>query len=130
TETALVRAAMAARINPRMVRSRHPLVSIQHRSEAYRFMATLHHAPGGALVAVKGHPMEVISRSSHVLDPDGRVRELSAADRNGIEQANLHMASRAQRVLGFAFSETIGRQDGMLLEGLTWVGLAGLSDPV
>lgn len=130
TETALVRATMAAGINPRLVRSRHPLVSVQHRSEAYRFMATLHHAPGGALVAVKGDPLEVISRCSSVLDPDGRIRALTTADRKAIEEANLDMANRALRVLGFAYDERVGVADRMLLDGLTWVGLAGLSDPV
>src|SRR5690606_1733499 len=100
TETALVRAAISGGINPRLLRSRHPLVSVQQRSEAYRFMATLHHMPAGALVAVKGDPLEVISRSNRVLDPDGSVRPLSAADRMAIEHDNLAMASRGLRVLG------------------------------
>lgn len=130
TETALVRAAISGGINPRLLRSRHPLVSVQQRSEAYRFMATLHHMPAGALVAVKGDPLEVISRSNRVLDPDGSVRALSAADRMAIEQENLAMASRGLRVLGFAFNETIGRADRLLAEDLIWAGLAGLSDPV
>lgn len=130
TETALVRAAVAGGLDPRLVRSRHPLVSVQQRSEAYRFMATLHHAPARALVAVKGDPMEVVSRSTRVLDPDGTVRTLTATDRSNIDQANLHMASRGLRVLGFAFNETAGRADRILTEELIWVGLAGLSDPV
>ena len=130
TETALVRAAMAARLDPRRVRARHPLVSIQRRSEVHRFMATLHHAPGNALLAVKGDPLEVISRCSRIMSPEGFVRPLSGPDRTAIETTNVEMASRAQRVLGFAFHEAVGEVNDIEIEDLTWVGLAGLSDPV
>jgi Ca2+-transporting ATPase len=130
TEMALVRAAMAAGLDPRQVRARSPLVRIQHRSEAYRFMATLHHVPAGSLLAVKGDPVEVISRCTRVLGPDGRVRYLSPEDREAIQQINREMAGRALRVLGFAYDELVGRPEVIAAEGLTWVGLAGLSDPV
>ena len=130
TETALVRAAMDAGFDPRQIRARHPLSRIQHRSEAYRFMATLHHSPGGSLVAVKGDAIEVISRCKQVLEPDGQVRSLTEADRASALQANDEMASRALRVLGFAYVEIIGRSDKITAEDLTWVGLAGLADPV
>ncbi len=130
TETALVRAAMDAGFDPRQIRARHPLSRIQHRSEAYRFMATLHHSPGGSLVAVKGDAIEVISRCKQVLEPDGQVRSLTEADRASALQANDEMASRALRVLGFAYAEIIGRSDKITAEDLTWVGLAGLADPV
>ena len=130
TESALVRATMATGVDPRQVRSRYPLVRIQHRSEAYRFMATLHHAPAGSLLAVKGDPVEVISRCSRVLEADGQVRFLSPADREAVEQINREMAGKALRVLGFAYDELVGRPEAIAAEGLTWVGLTGLSDPV
>lgn len=130
TESALVKAAMSAGLDPRQVRARHPLVRIQHRSEAYRFMATLHHAPAGSLVAVKGDPVEIMSRCGRVLEPGGQIRLITREDRAIVEQTNQQMASQALRVLGFAYDEFAGKSDRMALEDLTWVGLAGLSDPV
>src|SRR5690606_5776306 len=45
-------------------------------------------------------------------------------------KTNDEMAGRALRVLGFAYEDLVGRPEAMPLENLTWVGLAGLSDPV
>src|SRR5690606_15056347 len=130
TETALVRAALDAGLDPRQVRARHPLSRIQHRSEAYRFMATLHHSPGGSQVAAKGDATEVISRCKQVLEPDGQVRSHTEGDRAYAVQANGGTAGRALRVLGVADAEIIGRSDQITVEDLIWVGLAGLADPV
>src|SRR5690606_39572835 len=65
-----------------------------------------------------------------ILEPDGQVRSLTEADRASALQATDEMASRALRVLGFAYVEIIGRSDKITAEDLTWVGLAGLADPV
>jgi len=119
-----VRAAMAAADQPPYWCARgHPLVSIQHRSEAYRFMSHAASCPGGAQVAVKGDPMEVISRSSHVLDRMAGSATL-AAIANGIEQANLQMAA-AHSGAGLCFQRDHRRPDWHASGGLTWVGLAG-----
>lgn len=132
TENALVRAAFDAGLDLHTVREAWPRRSIRYRSESYRFMATTHAAPdgGGSLVAVKGSPPEVLELCDTELC-DGARRPLDAERRQRILGLNAGMAERALRVLGFAFGRIAGEaEDSVRMQGLTWVGLAGMSDPI
>ena len=134
TESALVQAALDRGIDVQALRGRFPRLSIQHRTEAYRFMATVH--DGGndrGLVAVKGSPLEVLERCRWEASSDGSRSPLTPARRAAIERINADMADQALRVLGFADREL----DGSALDhgersakDLTWIGLIGLADPV
>lgn len=129
TEAALVRAARAHAIDPGAVAQRWPLRIVQHRTESYRFMATSHADDTGEFIAVKGSPLELLARCDAELLADGRTQPLTPERRAEIERANAEMAERALRVLGFAYAQaTLGSLAE--LGGLTWVGLAGLADPI
>ncbi|HET9146407.1 MAG TPA: HAD-IC family P-type ATPase [Acetobacteraceae bacterium] len=140
TETALVRLALDLGIDVLALREAHPRLAIRHRAEGYRFMATMHRQPGDesgdALVAVKGNPSEVLDLCAWDLR-EGVRRPLTAERREAILRVNEAMAAESLRVLGFAFGEasgeTVAEQDAddpVPVGGLTWVGLAGMADPV
>ena len=140
TEKALVEHALSAGIDVLALRRAHPTLAVRQRTEAYRFMATVH-APAGAgapdgamLVTVKGSPSEVLARCRWELQADGRRRALTPARRAAIERTNAEMAEAALRVLGFACQalDAAGALSPaeLPIENLIWVGLAGLADPV
>jgi Ca2+-transporting ATPase len=135
TEIALVRLSLDLGLDAAALRRSCPRLSIRQRSETYRFMVTTHPAAeaGKRLVAVKGSPIEVLSLCRYRLR-GGEAHLLSRADYSDIERANAAMAGEALRVLGFAFAlvdavEEVSSTD-QPVEGLVWVGLAGMADPV
>ncbi|MFL5282609.1 MAG: HAD-IC family P-type ATPase [Rhodopila sp.] len=139
TESALIRLALGAGLDVARLREEYPCLAVRRRSEGYRFMATAHRrgsaAAGAAVVAVKGSPAEVLELCARDLH-DGLRQPLTAQRRAAILRANDAMAADALRVLGFAFGEVpdaaLDAGDGAAVPvtGLTWVGLAGLADPV
>jgi Ca2+-transporting ATPase len=135
TENALVQAALDHDIDVSALRRRYARRSVQHRSESYRFMATIHMDGSRVLIAVKGSPGEVLARCSFEAQPDGSRRILSAARRAQIEAQNAEMADQALRVLGLAYRElqargAVAATNEMQIDGLIWTGLVGLADPV
>jgi Ca2+-transporting ATPase len=130
TEGALVHLAILAGLDVTDLRARYPLLRVNHRSENRQFMGTLHeHPPEGNLFALKGSPLEVLAMCSWHLR-DGRKLPLSEEDRRQIESENEEMAGQALRVLGLAFS--LGPNQGIFeeLDGLVWLGMVGMADPV
>ncbi len=124
TETALVRLAEELGVNAAALRERQPMLSIRHRSEAERFMATTHAMPDGSLITmVKGDPLDVLALCERRMQVDGTVALTSDA-RAATSLTNAAMAGRALRVLGFAFGAAHD------LSNLVWVGLVGLADAV
>jgi Ca2+-transporting ATPase len=89
-------------------------------------MSTLHRTPKGQVVFVKGAPEVVLAASSSVEGPAGP-GPLDEAGRARVLAAAKTLAGDALRVLAIA------RKDGGSLEdageGLTLLGLVGLSDP-
>ncbi|QRM32542.1 cation-transporting P-type ATPase [Microvirga sp. VF16] len=133
TENALVRAALDHGVDARALRQEFPRLSVQHRSEAYRFMATTHASGDKVLLAVKGSPLEVLARCRWEARPAGGQQELTATRLLDIEHLNLSMAQQGLRVLGFAHGEpgsSYSDQGFAGIEDLTWLGLMGLADPV
>lgn len=138
TENALVQMALDAGLDASGLRLTRPRVATRHRTETYRFMATAHHLPHDATgvakarVAVKGSPAEVLELCTGELR-DGQSRALTRARRAEILRENDAMADAALRVLGFAFRDTDRdevAEDAIPVHDLTWVGLAGMADPV
>lgn len=130
TEGALVQLAILAGLDVSDLRRRFPLLRVNHRSETRLFMGTLHdHQPEGKLFALKGSPLEVLARCSWRLQ-DGRKLPLTEEDRQSIEDQNEEMAGQAMRVLGLAFA--LGEDESIFEEtdGLIWLGLMGMADPV
>ncbi len=142
TEGALLVAAAKADLDCSALSASYPRVDeIPFDSDA-RYMATLHAGPDGHhWLFVKGAPERVLGMSQRIVvtapAPEGDAlppdRPLSAEDREAVLAANVALAERALRVLGFAYrrlppdANTI---DPRMLEGeLTFIGLAGMIDP-
>lgn len=133
TENALVQAALDAGLDVGALRAGSEGVAVQHRTDAYRFMATTHRTAGGLLLAVKGGPAEVLGMCRWEAMSDNRRRALTPKRRAEIERANAAMAQEALRVLGFAYREVGAahpQAPAVAAEDLTWAGLVGMEDPV
>ncbi len=132
TENALVQAALDSGVDVGELRARRGRIMIQHRSEAYRFMASAHHDAGGNyFVAVKGSPTDVIERCAWEAVGAGDRQPLTPARRAEIEAANDRMAERGLRVLGFAFRRTKDPPgSNVRFDDLVWIGLSGMADPI
>ena len=120
TETALVAAAMAAGMpKPELERAMPRVDELPFDSDR-KMMTTVHKVPEGYLSITKGAPDIVLS---HCVD-DGR---LDAA-----HTANRDMASQALRVLAVAVKRFDAQPEAtleLLENGLTFVGLVGMTDP-
>lgn len=130
TELALVQAAVDEGVDLARLRKRWPQRSLQQRALHRPYMLSRH--PGGGkrvLTAIKGSPEHVLGLCSHY-QRGGRRRPLDDKSRSRILADNSRLAGGALRVLGVARSLA---QDGGAEEppqGLTWLGLAGLADPL
>src|SRR5262249_42256897 len=128
TEGALLVAARAGGVDADTLRKRHPLLTMSPRAEGRNWMGSLHAANGHRLVAVKGAPEEVLRGSVRWLTADGEA-ELDGASRRRILSANDRMADEGMRVLGLALKSLNGDAEAQW-DGLTWIGLVGLIDPL
>ena len=129
TEIALLEFALAQGAEFDRLRRTHPTLNVRHRSEHHPYMVTLHDsADCGLLVAVKGRPDEVLSRCDSWFDGQ-RLQPLKPAQRRRLLQLNDTMAVRGDRVLALAFRRQPDRSFGETA-GLSWLGLAGLADPL
>jgi len=129
TEVALVEYAIDAGVDIAALRSAHPTLQVEHRTEERKWMATTHRISDSQrfVVAVKGSPMEVLERCQSWLKA-GQVTPLTPDDRRIIRRQNDRMAGEALRVLGMAYQEHDSEPDACE-EGLIWVGMQGLADP-
>ena len=130
TEAALIRLALDCGLDVEDLRRRHPVLSVEHRAEGQQFMVTTHQrADGDRLVAVKGSPGAVLGLcSSHMVD--GRRRSLADDDIAALVAENESMASEGLRVLGMAYAIPRGGETLEPKNGLCWLGLVGMTDPV
>jgi P-type Ca2+ transporter type 2C len=130
TENALVELALDAGIDIAALRAERPRLKTRYRAEGRPFMSTLHpYKAGKHLLAVKGSPEEVLGLCTTLLRGGRKVR-LTKATRAKIINENQRMAGQALRVLGAAYREL---DDGVMpekTEGLCWLGLAGMADPM
>jgi Ca2+-transporting ATPase len=128
TESALVEAAFALRIDVVSLRRSAPVLETAARGDGRKRMSTLHEVEGGGrLICVKGDPVEVLARCTSRRSSSGVV-PIDAAARSAILEANESMAARALRVLGVAMAEhDLDLRDE---QGLVWLGLAGLANPI
>ena len=131
TENALIHLAIDAGVDVLNLRSSHPLLETNHRSETQNFMRTLHLTQQGeSLVAVKGNPTEVLDLCDWQFKAGGIV-PLTEADRLAIKIENDRMAAKALRVLGAAYSQENGASSlAEVHNSPIWLGLIGLADPL
>jgi Ca2+-transporting ATPase len=131
TEKALVELALGAEVDVESLRSRYPLLRTNHRSEGRQYMGTVHRHPRkGRFLALKGAPTDVLGLCDWQLKRGRRV-PLTEEDRQIIEAENEFMAGeKAQRVLAMACAEGQTAGDPEIKNGLTWLGLVGMVDPI
>jgi Ca2+-transporting ATPase len=130
TEAALLVLGRKAGLDPEQLPAGFPRVAeIPFSSETKR-MSTIHQAPEGFLMCVKGAPESLLSRSGKVLTRNGE-EEMAVKDRDEIANQAAAMAHQALRVLGLAYRRLDTVPD--LASGpdreLVWVGLVGMMDP-
>lgn len=94
-----------------------------------KMMSTLHKTAKGYVAAVKGAPDILLNHCTHVLQ-DGKVVPLTAEDKKHLVRQNTELASRALRVLGFAYREFDTDPGEYQMErNLVFVGMQGMMDP-
>lgn len=98
-----------------------------------KMMTTVHRAPQGFVSVTKGAPDEVLARCTHFVR-DGRALPMTEQDRAGFAAQNKAMADQALRVLAAAArtwpQQPAQNSPAYLEQGLTFLGLAGMIDPV
>jgi Ca2+-transporting ATPase len=126
TERALVAAADAAGLDRAALRERFPRRRLVERDHGRPYVVSLHDAPRGGVLFVKGAPEDVLAlcrRDLHgPLDP---------AARAAWRARNAALAGQGRRVLALAWKRLPPRvREPRQLRDLTWIGLAGLRDPL
>ncbi|WP_411676583.1 cation-translocating P-type ATPase [Caproicibacter sp.] len=134
TENALVAFARKEGLDKNALDSEFPRLGEAPFDSARKMMTTLHGLPdGGVIQYTKGAPDEILKRCGSVLS-DGAVVPMSEELRRKIIGSNREMANRALRVLAAAQKELPALPDDLspekLESGLTFLGLAGMIDPV
>jgi Ca2+-transporting ATPase len=125
-----VELALKAGIDVPALRTEHPTSRTRYRAEERPYMSTLHPYRGTThLLAVKGSPEQVLERCTYQMRGGRRVR-LTGEARAAIIAENSRMASDALRVLGVAYREVQGDRMPRTTGSLTWLGLAGMADPM
>lgn len=95
----------------------------------HRYSATLHQRASGSVIQVKGALEALLPMCSQMDGPDGAV----ALDRAALLQQAEQLAAKGYRVLAVARGERSGRAERLesgMLQGLTFVGLVGMIDPL
>jgi Ca2+-transporting ATPase len=128
TETALLAAAVDAGLDPAALASRWPRRKEIPFDPSVRLMATFHETEEGRVLYVKGGPAAVLEASTHHETRTGR-RPLTEETRNALLERNRTLAGNGLRVLAMAWRPE-GWLEGPDIEGLTFLGLVGIEDPV
>ena len=129
TEGALITAAAKAGLSQSGLGAAHPRLDAIPFESQYQYMATLHDG-GTRTIYVKGSVEALLRRCAQMLDPQGQIVTLDAAQ---IEQAVEKMAAEGLRVLAFAkktvdvHQHSIDHED--LDTDLVFLGLQGMIDP-
>jgi P-type Ca2+ transporter type 2C len=130
TENALIAMAFVSGVDVEAVRARYPLLKMNYRSDDRQYMSTIHVGQDGSrILAVKGNPVEVLAKCSGQIS-DGVYSLLREDDREDIEAKNEGMAGDALRVLGVAYAPRDSEDASDEGNGLTWLGLVGMADPI
>ncbi len=128
TEGALVVLARKGGVDPDKLREECPRVAEVPFDSERKMMTTVHLCGGKYLALSKGAVESILSRSTHILE-DGIVRKLTEEDKVRIMDISTEMASRALRVLAFAYREVGNPEEGTEEKDFVFVGLAGMIDP-
>lgn len=133
TEAALVAYALTLDLNKNDLSKSEPRVAEAPFDSMRKMMSTVHAKDGAYIQYTKGAPDEVLKCCTKILK-DGKIRDITEADRTEILKKNKEYADRALRVLACSFkelSEIPANQSPEALEkDLVFCGLVGMIDPV
>lgn len=133
TEAALVAYALTLDLNKNDLSKSEPRVAEAPFDSMRKMMSTVHAKDGAYIQYTKGAPDEVLKCCTKILK-DGKIRDITEADRTEILKKNKEYADRALRVLACSFkelSEIPADQSPEALEkDLVFCGLVGMIDPV
>lgn len=128
TEAALIVSARKAGIEPNELWLKYPRVrEVEFTSERKR-MTTVHRYGRKLLVCTKGAPEVVVSLCDRQL-VNGKVVRFTRSDAKKVLEASEAYASKALRVLGFAYKEVLPGAKEKLEERLVFAGLQAMIDP-
>jgi P-type Ca2+ transporter type 2C len=136
TENALIYLAIGSDCDIVELRLQHPTLKVRLRSQERNFMSTTHRRSADegdprVVTLVKGSPEQVLAMCRWQ-SREGRLVELTVEDRRAIEAQNGRMGGKAWRVLGCAWreDECEPANGADLQDGLVWLGLVALADPI
>ena len=128
TDAALLIAARKGGLEREELLREQPEIGMVPFTSERMLMATFHRAGDGSTLAlVKGAPGKIIELSTRMLDGGGE-RQLDDAGRARLLETNRELASRGLRVIALA-SARVSSTNESALQGLSFVGLAGIIDP-
>jgi len=131
TEVALVSCAERNGIDLDALRRAKPRLSLQQRTDTYRFMVTTHADDGQLLIAMKGSPSDVLGRCQYEAMPADGYKPLTPERRAAIATQNEVLAGKGLRILGFAHAHVAGPNTSAVVDSaMIWLGAAGLHDPI
>ncbi|MFC0217485.1 HAD-IC family P-type ATPase [Pseudochelatococcus lubricantis] len=134
-EGALLTLARKADLDPSQERGTWERLDEIPFDSGHRFMATLHHAPGGGgIIFIKGAPERLIEVCTSQMAGDGTGHDVHAAmDADYWHEEIAKAAAHGERVLGFAFRPLPKLASRLtfddLRDGLVFIGLTGFIDP-
>ena len=135
TEKALLLAGIQAGLNKKELEEREPKVDELPFDPVYKYSATLHKlSETEHILYVLGAP-EIILAKSKFFDIDRKKERLSEAEIKKLKEKIEELAKKGQRVLASAYKKIQKPKPEIqkieeLIEGLTFVGLIALHDPL
>lgn len=129
TEGALVVLGAKAGYHKDTLNSNHPRLQEFPFDSDRKLMSTLHKIDDEFVMLTKGAPDVILSRATKI-DVNGTVRDITAEDKERILGKNHEYATKALRVLGYAYKEVSESSDLMKEESeLVFAGLSCMIDP-
>ena len=133
TECALVDYAENVNLSKNEQKNIYPRIGEVPFDSSRKMMTTVHNKNGELIQFTKGAPDEILKRCTHVFE-NGVAVPMSEEKRAEIDAANKGMADKALRVLSLGYkvldTEPTVYESGALENGLCFVGLVGMIDPV
>ncbi len=126
TEAALLVSAKKAGFSLKELNESFPRVDELEFTSERKCMTTIHKVSGKRVAYTKGAPEVILSLCSKIL-VNGREERLSPADKKQILVQNEAFASKALRVLAFAYKEDVSKSD--CEKNMVFVGLQAMIDP-
>ena len=129
TEGCLLTVAEKAGVDHNGLQKRLPRIDEKGFDSTRKMMTTIHKEGKKVFAYTKGAPDQIVKGCSKIL-VKGKVRKITAKDKEDILGANDGYASHALRVLGFAYQPLSSKYSKKGLEkDMIFVGLQGMIDP-